>query len=232
MVQPAHLVVIRELQKTYQDGDTLVQVLKGLNLEVLRGHVTALTGPSGSGKSTLLNLIAGIVGGDGGRVELHLQEGVIDVCQLSQKNKTKLRRQHIGYVHQFFNLVPTLTVLENVMLPVRLNKKMDPLDPKLLLDRCGMSHRLHAFPEQLSGGEQQRAAVARALVHKPQLVLADEPTGNLDKQNSQEVAQLLTEAAREFGATLLVATHSSDLAEQADAVHDLSELQAEVIHGP
>ncbi len=205
------------LGKSFQDGDKSIEVLHGLNFSLDQGQSLAVTGASGSGKSTLLNILAGIIPMDEGEVKLTLGGSEFGLRHASERSRTRMRRRYIGYVYQFFNLVPTLTVLENVCLPARLNKRRD-LDPqarKLLAD-FGLGERFDVFPEILSGGEQQRVAVARALLLQPPLILADEPTGNLDAVNSEHVASLLFESARQMGVSLVIATHSGDIAGRAD----------------
>ncbi len=208
---------VRGLCKHYADGDRLVEVLNHVSLDLAGGRSLAVTGPSGSGKSTLLNILAGILAADAGTVVLRTGEATVDLATLNDAERTRLRRRHIGYVYQFFNLVPTLTVWENTVLPARLNKRLD-LDARAgeLLDQFALSARRDTFPEVLSGGEQQRVAVARALVLQPPLLLADEPTGNLDATNSKHVADLLFSAAREQNVALVIATHSEEIAARAD----------------
>ncbi len=210
-------VSIRGLRKTFQDGEQQIQVLSGLDLDISTGQTLAITGPSGSGKSTLLNVLAGLVEADAGSVDLRLGDHTFAMHSASEKARTRLRRSSIGYVYQFFNLVPTLTVLENVCLPARLNRRED-LDGRAneILAAFGLNDRHNAFPEVLSGGEQQRVAVARALLLKPPLLLADEPTGNLDAANAEQVASLLFDHAKALGLTVVVATHSEDVAGRAD----------------
>lgn len=205
-------------------------MLAQFDLQVERGEALVITGPSGSGKSTLLNILAGTVEVDTGSIEFNPDDDLQTWHELSMAQRTQVRRSHIGYVHQFFNLIPTLTVAENVRLVLELNRRR--LDAGEfadiaadLLQRCGISHRRDAFPEQLSGGEQQRTAVARALAHRPALILADEPTGNLDRRNAEQVADLLFEACRAFQTTLVVATHSEEVAARADRVLNLPGLQ-------
>ena len=212
-----NVVEVRGLAKRYEDGETLVQVLRDLDLDVQAGSSLAITGPSGSGKSTLLNILAGIVRCDAGEVNLCLGGQNYALSKASERSRTQMRRRHIGYVYQFFNLVPTLTVLENVRLPGRLNKRYE-LDERAtqLLQTFGLAKRLNYFPDSLSGGEQQRVAVARALLLQPPLILADEPTGNLDAENSDQVATLLFDSARELGLSVVVATHSDVVASRAD----------------
>ena len=219
------MIRINGLYKSYFDGSSDrkndVEVLRDVSLSIAAGESIALMGPSGSGKSTLLNILAGTLDADAGEIEYSFTSSPLDWRSLKQRQRTRIRRQHIGYVHQFFNLIPTLTVLENVCLPGRLNQQLKPpqeMDARALdlLQRFDLAHRLHAFPEVLSGGEQQRVAVARALLLQPAFVLADEPTGNLDAKNSGRVAQLLYESAAENDTTLIIATHSEQVAQLAN----------------
>lgn len=212
-----HTLILDGVSKSYSDGDKRVDVLNDLSISVDAGQSLAVTGPSGSGKSTILNLLAGLLTPDAGSVQLNIGDTQINLASASGRERTAVRRRHIGYVYQFFNLVPTLTVLENVRLPARLNKRRD-LDAHAadLLKRFGLESRFDTYPEVLSGGEQQRVAVARALVMSPPLLLADEPTGNLDAANTEQVADLLFETARALGVTLVIATHNIEVAARAD----------------
>jgi putative ABC transport system ATP-binding protein len=207
-------VRLRGVRKAYEDGETRHDVLTDVDLDVRRGELVALLGPSGSGKSTLLNVVAGLDVADGGTVEV----GGREIGALSERDRTLLRRREIGFVFQFFNLVPTLTVLENVLLPLELTGQRSDVAARALLDRVGLADRGRSFPEELSGGEQQRVAIARALAHEPALVLADEPTGNLDSATGARVLDLLTELVRERSATMLIATHSQDVVRRATRV--------------
>ena len=211
------IVQAKGLGKSFSDGDKTIEVLQELSFDLDQGQSLAVTGPSGSGKSTLLNILAGLVAVDEGEVNLHLGNNTFALRQASERARTRMRRRYIGYIYQFFNLVPTLTVLENVCLPARLNKRKD-LDPQArnLLVGFGLGERFNVFPEVLSGGEQQRVAVARALLMQPPLILADEPTGNLDATNSEHVASLLFDSARQMGVSLVIATHSDRIASRAD----------------
>ena len=210
-----------ELSKSYYEGDMRRVVLQNAHAEFQPGEMTVILGKSGSGKSTLLNLISGIDAPDDGQVWVDGR----DLTSLSERDRTLFRRAHIGFIFQFFNLIPTLTVGENVSLPLELNHV-----PKLhvrqkaqeLLDTVGLLERWDTFPEKLSGGEQQRVALARALVHDPLLILADEPTGNLDEETGAQVMSLLARLAREHGRTLLMVTHSQEAASHADRVLRLS----------
>ncbi|HEY5644621.1 MAG TPA: ABC transporter ATP-binding protein [Pseudomonadales bacterium] len=216
----------RGLAKSFADGDERRAVIRSLDLTVGEGEIVAVMGPSGAGKSTLLNLLAGMVALDAGTLQLHLGGETVDVHRVSAAQRTKLRRRHIGYVFQFFNLVPTLTVRENVLLPLELNG-LDELAGEALarLSTLGLDGRLDDFPAHLSGGERQRTAIARALAHRPRLVLADEPTGNLDQANAERVIELLIRQVRALPCALVMATHSRAIAERADRVVDLGRLR-------
>jgi putative ABC transport system ATP-binding protein len=209
-----------ELAKAYQEGDRRRVVLEGLSIQFARGEFAALLGRSGSGKSTLLNLISGIDRPDTGQVWVGGQE----LTALSERERTLFRRRHIGFVFQFFNLIPTLTVVENVTLPLELEGRpvraaREAAEP--LLAEIGLADRAGAFPDRLSGGEQQRVAIARALVHDPLLVLADEPTGNLDEESGRTLLALLDRLTRQAGKNLIMVTHSPEAAGLADRVYEL-----------
>ncbi|HSM59692.1 MAG TPA: ABC transporter ATP-binding protein [Longimicrobiales bacterium] len=209
------------LRKAYQEGEREHVVLDGVDARVRGGERVAILGPSGSGKSTLLNLVSGIDLPDRGEVRV---EGV-DLTALSERDRTLFRRHRIGFVFQFFNLLPTLTVLENLLLPVELKGPVGTRARARALDllrEVGLDERADSFPDRLSGGEQQRVAVARALVHEPALVLADEPTGNLDEDTGRRVADLLEGLVRSDGRTLLVVTHARELAGRMDRVLRMS----------
>jgi putative ABC transport system ATP-binding protein len=213
----APLLVAERLQRIYLTGSTRVAAVDQVSLELARGEFVALAGPSGCGKSTLLHLCAAMDRPTSGQVTL---EGTrLDV--MSDDDMTRVRRTRIGFVFQFFNLLPTLTLLENVALPLMLSGEPAARalpKARALADRVGVGGRLHHFPSQLSGGEMQRAAIARALIHTPALVVADEPTGNLDSETGARVLALLTELNRESGTTLLLATHASEVASAADRI--------------
>jgi putative ABC transport system ATP-binding protein len=199
-----------KVTKKYLEGSVEREVLRGASLELPTGSFTALLGRSGSGKSTLLNLAAGLDRVDSGRVFCD----EVELTALSDQEFTLFRRRQIGFIFQFFHLFPTLTVAENLGLVLELSGRGG--DVEGMLRRVGLWERRGSYPDKLSGGEQQRVAVARALVHQPRLVLADEPTGNLDQENGQTVLDLLRQ--RDAGVTLLVATHSQEVAEAADRV--------------
>jgi putative ABC transport system ATP-binding protein len=210
-----------DLSKSYYEGDVRRVVLQNAHAEFQPGEITAILGKSGSGKSTLLNLISGIDEADSGQIWVDGQ----DLSSLSERERTLFRRARIGFVFQFYNLIPTLTVGENVSLPLELGRVPRPEARKKaqgLLDEVGLLDRWETFPEKLSGGEQQRVTLARALVHDPLLILADEPTGNLDEETGAQVMSMLTRLAREQDRTLLLVTHSTEAASHADRVLRLS----------
>lgn len=205
------------LHRTYIVGDARVHAVAGVSLSLEAGDFVALVGPSGCGKSTLLHLCGAMDRPTAGTVRL---EGVA-LEGLGDDELTRIRRDRVGFVFQFFNLLPTLTVLENVTLPVLLaggRPAAVEQAARTLLDRVGLGARGRHCPRQLSGGEMQRTAVARALIHRPALLIADEPTGNLDSENGRVVLDLLTEVNRDLGVTLLLATHDRDIASAAGRV--------------
>jgi len=211
------LVRLVALDKSYREGESRRQVLKGLHASFAAGEFTALTGRSGSGKSTLLNLVSGIDVPDAGEVHV---DGV-EIGALGDRDRTLHRRRRIGFVFQFFNLIPTLTVEENLTLPLELLATPGARARERvreMLDAVGLADRAASFPDRLSGGEQQRIALARALVHDPALVLADEPTGNLDAATGAEILDLLVRLVRGARRTVIMATHSAEAARVADRV--------------
>ena len=216
------ILEIEGLSKTYRDGRGRRQVLDAIDLTVDAGEVLAVRGPSGSGKTTLLNVVAGLLEPDAGTIFLSADDVTLALHELDATARTHVRRARIGYVFQFFNLVPTLTVKENVLLPLELNRRSDLADAALeRLGGLGLEDRGEAFPEELSGGERQRVAIARALAHEPALVLADEPTGNLDAENAALVAELLWREVRRLGGALIIATHDTDIAGRADRMMEV-----------
>ena len=224
MAQPHSLYEIQQLGKNFTDGGNSRWVLRDLSFAVQPSSTTSVWGPSGSGKSTLLNILAGLVMPDEGSVHFRAvdQDETLLVNRLSERELLEYRREQIGFVYQFFNLVPTLTLRENVLLPLELAKRMDCQTVALdRLEILGLSDRTSAFPEQLSGGEQQRAAIARALAHEPAVVLADEPTGNLDAESAVKVIELLWDEVRRNGTTLVVATHNPMIRDRSDYVIEL-----------
>lgn len=214
---PPAVVQIRSLTKHYDEGGQRRKVLDGVNLDIQQGEFFVILGKSGSGKSTLLNLISGIDHADSGQIMI----GDTEITALNEKQQTLFRRDKIGIIFQFFNLIPTLTVLENITLPGELrgdNRRTLEQRGRGLLERVGLLDRADAYPDRLSGGEQQRVAIARALAHEPALVLADEPTGNLDEDTGQTVLTLLLELTRNAGKTLVMATHNPEILPYADRV--------------
>jgi putative ABC transport system ATP-binding protein len=219
-MSPAPTLLIRELSRSFHEGARIHRVLDGASAQIARGEAVAIVGRSGSGKSTLLNLVSGIDRPDSGRVEIDGRE----VTSLQEPERTLYRRRHIGFVYQFFNLVPTLNVAENVRIVLELNGKRGREARErtaAMLQRVELADRAESAIDVLSGGEQQRVAIARALVHEPAVVLADEPTGNLDDETAQRVLPLLFSLARERGATLLVVTHDPAVKAIADRVLEL-----------
>ncbi len=217
------IIRLEALSKSYQEAGRSRSILDELNREFYAGEFVCLLGKSGSGKSTLLNLISGIDAPSSGHVVICNGGQEVKITALSEQQRTLFRRHHIGIVFQFFNLIPTLTVLENVTLPLELAGRHQGMQTqaKALLERVGLADRLATYPDKLSGGEQQRVAIARALIHDPLLVLADEPTGNLDEDTGDSVLGLLLELTRGAGKTLLMATHAPEIAQQADQVMHL-----------
>jgi len=216
------MLTIRQLSRSFREGSRVHQVLDRLDAEVRPAERVAIMGRSGSGKSTLLNLISGIDRADSGTVEI---DGV-EVSSLGEPGRTLYRRAHVGFVYQFFNLIPTLDVAENVRLVLELNGVRGAAARArslAALEGVGLGGRAHSAVDQLSGGEQQRVAIARALVHEPKLLLADEPTGNLDDQTAREVLPVLLALTRSRGATLVMVTHDEALAGSADRVLELRE---------
>ncbi len=209
------ILQVKNLSKSYPVADGSQQVLENLDLRLNAGQVMMLLGPSGSGKSSLLSLLAGLEPPDRGAISIQGTE----ITALNEAERTAFRRRNIGVVYQFFNLIPTLTVMENVLLPLSLNGRLaEQEEAERQLARMGLSDKLDRFPEQLSGGEQQRVAICRALVHKPALLLADEPTGSLDNDTAEIVLEMLLEQVREHNLTLVMVTHSEALTTHADRV--------------
>lgn len=215
-------VSLVNLSKSYQEGDQIRPVLKDASLDLQRGEFLAILGKSGSGKSTLLNLISGIDQFDSGEIYINGQS----LAALDERQRTYFRRQQIGFIFQFYNLIPTLSVLENVSLPLELlGTNLDEAQEQAsrMLAAVGLEDRLKTYPDRLSGGEQQRVAISRALIHNPLIVLADEPTGNLDADTGKQVLDLLEQLTRQSGNTLIMVTHSRENAAQADRIVELRE---------
>jgi putative ABC transport system ATP-binding protein len=217
VVMSVPAVELRRLTKVYREGQSERVVLRDVDAIIPAGEIVVLLGRSGSGKSTLLNLVSGIDLPNSGAVVV----AGVDLTALDEHRRTLFRRRHIGFIFQFFNLIPLLTVEENLLLPLELTDQLDAAGrarARKLLDRVGLGDRAASYPEQLSGGEQQRLAVARALVHEPPLVLADEPTGNLDEETAGAVLDLLDGLARETRKTVIMVTHSRDVVGVADRI--------------
>ncbi len=210
----AAAVRLVEAVRRYDSGSGAVPALRGVSLEVARGERVALVGPSGCGKSTLLHLVSGVDRADSGEVWVFGRE----LGAAHERELVELRRRVVGVVFQGFHLMPNLTVEENVALPLALAGRRDPARVGALLERVGLGARRRHVPAELSGGEQQRTAIARALVHAPSLLVADEPTGNLDSETGQRVLELLWELSGEEGTTLLLVTHDPELARRAERV--------------
>ena len=214
------LVAIDRVEKSYHRGDQIVPVLRECSLSILAGEFLALMGPSGSGKTTLLNLIAGIDKPDSGSILI----GGIDIAELSESELAAWRAAHIGFVFQFYNLMPVLSAYENVELPLLLtpltrSERREHVE--IVLSMVGLQDRMDHFPSQLSGGQQQRVAIARALVTDPTLIVADEPTGDLDRVSGREVLQLLEHLNDQLGKTIIMVTHDQQAAELAGVIRHL-----------
>jgi putative ABC transport system ATP-binding protein len=211
------LVIVNHVEKVYATGQRTVAALRGVSLEMLAGEFVALMGPSGCGKSTLLHLLGGMDRPTHGRVVI----GGTELATLSETALAQFRRRRVGFIFQFFNLLPTLTVLENAALPLMLDGVSDHEAQEramVLLERVGLHTRASHFPAELSGGEMQRVAVARAVISKPALILADEPTGSLDSENGRQVMALLRELNHELGLTIVLATHDDEAARFAGRI--------------
>ncbi len=214
------VVSARGLTRVYGEGPTAVHALRGVDLDVAPARLTAVMGPSGSGKSTLMHVLAGLDKPDGGTVSV----AGVEVTELDDKGLTELRRAHIGFVFQFFNLLPMLTARENMLLPSEIaGADVDETWLTELVERIGLTDRLDHRPSELSGGQQQRVAVARALVSRPTVLFADEPTGNLDSVTSKEILELLRTAVDGFGQTTVMVTHDPSAAAIADRVLTLED---------
>jgi putative ABC transport system ATP-binding protein len=211
------LLSAANLQKTYVTGEARVTALAGVSFDVEAGDFVALMGPSGCGKSTLLHLCGAMDRLTSGTLRLNDR----DLSEMGDDELTRVRREQVGFVFQFFNLLPTLTVIDNIALPCLLAGMKDreaERRARALAERVGIAHRLTHYPQQISGGEMQRAAIARALIHQPSLLVADEPTGNLDSENGANVLALISELNKELNVTVLLATHAADVAAAARRV--------------
>lgn len=209
------MMKVLELRKSYGQGESRIEVLKGINLEISPGETVALIGKSGSGKSTLLSLLAGLDRPDSGEILVQGQK----ISDMSEKELTSFRAHNMGIVFQQFHLVSTLTALENVLLPLELLKRSNSLETaKNLLESVGLSHRADHLPSEMSGGECQRVAIARALAIKPAILFADEPSGNLDEETGERVMELLFKMVVETNTTLVLVTHDQDLAKRCSRI--------------
>ena len=211
------LLTAENLQKTYVTGEARVTALAGVSFAVEKGDFVALMGPSGCGKSTLLHLCGAMDRASSGTIRLNDR----DLSDLGDDELTRVRREQVGFVFQFFNLLPTLTVADNIALPCLLAGMKDQdaeRRARALAERVGIAHRLTHYPQQISGGEMQRAAIARALIHQPALLVADEPTGNLDSENGANVLNLIAGLNRELNVTVLLAPHPADVAAAATRI--------------
>lgn len=214
------LLEVRSISKTYGSGETSVRALKKVNFSVQKGEYVAIVGESGSGKSTLLNMIGALDNPTSGKV---LIDGK-DIFAMKESKLTVFRRRNIGFIFQAFNLIPELTVEQNIIFPVLLDyQKPDKRYLEELLEVLNLKERRNHLPSQLSGGQQQRVAIGRALISRPSLILADEPTGNLDTQNSSEVITLLKNASKRYAQTIIMITHSRSIAQTADRVLQVSD---------
>ena len=204
------IIKIENISKFYQSGQNQVVALSGISLVIQQGDFSTIMGPSGGGKTTLLNCIGGLDSPDEGEIYFNGQQ----MTTMQDKQLTELRREQIGFVFQFFNLLPTLTLRENVELPLLLAQSAKGKESRIdsLLEYVGLLHRAQSFPAELSGGEMQRVAIARALVHQPTLLLADEPTGNLDSENGIKILELMKQASIDFKTTVVVVTHNPQIA--------------------
>ena len=206
---------VSDLKKTYGKGDTAVEALKGINLSVQKGEFIAIVGTSGSGKSTLLHMLGGLDRPTSGSVSIDGK----DIFTLKDEELTIFRRRKIGFVFQSFNLVPVLSVYENIVLPIELDGNVtDKEFVDRIIDTLGLTEKRNAYPNQLSGGQQQRVAIARALSSAPQVILADEPTGNLDSKTSQDVLGLLKVIGEKYSQTIIMITHNDEIAQMADRI--------------
>lgn len=209
------ILEVTNLCKTYGMGDTMVKALDNVSFSVEKGEFVAIIGPSGSGKSTLLHILGGVDVPTSGSVVINQT----DISNLDETALAIFRRRQIGLIYQFYNLIPILTVKENLTLPLLLDgRKPDEKQIDTLVKRLGLEHRLDHLPNQLSGGQQQRVSIGRALVNNPALMLADEPTGNLDSENSNEIISLLRQFNKEFNQTVIIITHDEKIANSADRV--------------
>ena len=209
------ILKVENLTKSYGKGEAKVDAIKNINLSINKGEFVAIVGPSGSGKSTLLHLLGGVDKPTSGKVYIN----DVDIYTLKEKDLSIFRRRNVGIIYQFYNLIPVLSVKENILLPAELdNRKIEKGYLDDLLKTLGLKERANHLPNELSGGQQQRTSIGRALINRPAIVLADEPTGNLDSKNSKEVLELLKLSVRKYNQTLIMITHDTSIALQADRI--------------
>ena len=209
------ILKVENLTKSYGKGEAKVDAIKNINLSINKGEFVAIVGPSGSGKSTLLHLLGGVDKPTSGKVYIN----DVDIYTLKEKDLSIFRRRNVGLIYQFYNLIPVLTVKENILLPAELdNRKIDKEYLEDLLKTLDLKERENHLPSELSGGQQQRTSIGRALINRPSIVLADEPTGNLDSKNSKEIVELLKVSVKKYNQTLIMITHDTNIALQADRV--------------
>jgi putative ABC transport system ATP-binding protein len=217
------LVKIKNLEKSYLEGEEKRLVLENAKMDIFKGDITLLIGKSGSGKSTLLNLLSGIDRPDKGEIKILGK----DISKFSDKELTDFRRKNIGIVFQFFNLIPTLNVEENLNLILSLNNIKNTGQTDWYLNEIGLFNRKKTYPDRLSGGEQQRVSIARALIHEPEIILADEPTGNLDEKSGSKIISIFEKLVRHKNKTLIMVTHNRDLIKIADKVYSIKDKKFE-----
>lgn len=209
------ILKVENLRKEYGDGNNKVIALDGVDLKIERGEFVSIVGPSGSGKSTLLHIIGGVDNPNNGKVYIDGN----DISQYSSKELAYFRRRKVGLIYQFYNLIPNLTVRHNIELPLKLDKRK--VDEKFFIDivkKLGIENKLNSFPSELSGGQQQRVAIARSLIYSPSIILADEPTGNLDRKNSQEILDIFKYFNKSLKQTIILITHDENIALQTDRI--------------
>ncbi len=215
------IIQATDLKKSYYNGKNATEVIKGINLNVHHGEYLALVGPSGAGKSTLLYLISSLEKTDSGKILFNLDSSSFNIIDLNKEKIAEIRNKYIGFIFQFHHLMPEFNALENVMIPGMIagTAKAKLKEKALyLLDKVGVSHRLDHKPSELSGGEQQRVAIARSLINNPKILFADEPTGNLDTKNSESFLELISTIKKEYNLTVVTATHSKEIAAAADRI--------------
>ena len=221
------LISLKDITKSYLFDKEHYQVLKGINLEIQQGEFLSIVGPSGSGKSTLLKIMGLLDTPTSGSIKIDK----MDCSQIGESKQTVLRRDFIGFIFQSYNLLPDFTALENVVLPqniMGISTKKAIAQAKKLFDELNIGNKLHSYPNQLSGGEQQRIAIARSLINKPKLILADEPTGNLDTENKNNIAKILEKISKEHKITTVVVTHDMNIAKNADKIYCLNDGKLEI----